>query len=213
MRRMPIAFHKDMRLVFIGDSITDCGRLADPEGLGSGYVRRIREITLARDPATAPIVINRGTSGHRILDLAERWDRDVIELAPEVISIKIGINDVWRQFDGIGGGVLIDEFRKTYDGLLSRTLSALPACKLVLCEPTVFWPPAMQHELGHALIKPYVTAVNELAEEFAAHAVVPLHAAFESARAVRPDVDWATDGVHPSSAGHMLIAEEWLSAI
>ena len=210
---MPIAFHPDMRILFIGDSITDCGRQSDVEGLGDGYVRRIREITLARDPATAPIVINRGTSGHRIPDLAERWERDVIALEPDVVSIKIGINDVWRQIDGIGGGVLIDDFKSTYDALLTRTLSALPSCKLVLCEPTVFWPPAERAELGQALIKPYVAAVNELADAFAVHAVVPLHSAFERAHAARPEVDWATDGVHPSSAGHMLIAERWLDAV
>lgn len=210
---MPIAFHPDMRLVFIGDSITDGGRLEDREGLGHGYVRLIREITLARDPATAPVVFNRGTSGHRILDLAERWERDVIALAPDVVSIKIGINDVWRQFDGGGVGVMIDEFKSTYDGLLSRTLSALPSCKIVLCEPTVFWPPAQQAELGNRLIKPYVQAVNELGDAFAVHAVVPLNSAFERARAARPEVDWATDGVHPSTAGHMLIAERWLDAV
>lgn len=210
---MPIAFHKDMRIVFIGDSITDCGRLEDPEGLGSGYVRRVREITLARDPATAPLVFNRGTSGHRVPDLAARWDRDVIALAPDVVSIKIGINDVWRQFDGRGEATLIEEFKSVYDALLSRTLAALPACKVVLCEPTVFWPPAEQHELGQTLIKPYVEAVNALGDAFAVHAVVPLHGAFERARAARPEVDWATDGVHPSSAGHMLIAEQWLEAI
>lgn len=210
---MPIAFHKDMRLVFIGDSITDCGRLTDPDGLGSGYVRRIAEITLARDPATAPTVINRGTSGHRVPDLADRWDRDVIALEPDVVSIKIGVNDVWRQIDGQGGGVLIEEFKTVYDSLLSRTLAALPSCKIVLCEPTIFWPPAERAELGQALIKPYVEAVNALGDAFAVHAVVPLHHAFEKARAARPEVDWATDGVHPSSAGHMLIAEQWLEAI
>ena len=210
---MAIAFHKDMRLVFIGDSITDCGRNDDPEGLGFGYVRRIREITLARDPATAPDVINRGISGHRVPDLAERWDRDVIQLEPDVVTIKIGVNDVWRQIDGNGQGVLIDEFKTVYDQLLSRTLAALPACKIVLCQPTVFWPPAAQHELGQQLIKPYVQAVDDLGDAFAVHAVVPLHTAFEKARAARPEVDWATDGVHPSSAGHMLIAEQWLEAI
>lgn len=214
---MPIAFHKEMRLLFIGDSITDCGRLADPDGLGTGYVRLIREIALARDPATAPAVLNRGTSGNRVVDLAARWDSDVIALEPDVVTIKIGINDVWRQFDGngviYGEGILIDEFKRTYDTLLSRTLAALPACKIVLCEPTVFWPPAPQAELGQQLIKPYVDAVNELGDAFAVHAVVPLHHAFERARAARPEIDWATDGVHPSSAGHMLIAEQWLEAI
>lgn len=210
---MPIAFTRDTRVLFIGDSITDCGRFDDPQQLGFGYVRLIWEILLAKDPATAPTIFNRGTSGHRVPDLAARWEQDVLALEPDVVSIMIGINDVWRQFDGRGVGVMLDEFRTTYDGLLGRTLSALPSCKLVLCEPTVFWPPAQDAELGQSLLKPYVQTVNDLAEDFAVHAVVALHDAFNDARAVRPDVDWASDGVHPSTAGHMLIAEQWLNAI
>jgi acyl-CoA thioesterase I len=209
---MAIAFTQETRVLFIGDSITDCGRTADPQGLGHGYVRLIFETLLARDPATAPTIINRGISGNCVPDLVGRWDRDVLAHEPDVVSIKIGINDVWRQMDS-RGGVLIDDFRRLYDQVLSRTLSALPACKLVLCEPTVFWPPAVDAERGQALIKPYVQAVNDLAADFAVHAVVPLHDAFNDARAARPDVDWASDGVHPSSAGHMLITHHWLNAI
>ena len=77
--------------------------------LASG-IREDLDAAIARDPATAPVVINRGTSGHRVPDLAARWDRDVIELAHDVVSIKIGINDVWRQFDGRGEATLIEVF-------------------------------------------------------------------------------------------------------
>ena len=77
----------------------------------------------------------------------------------------------------------------------------------------MIWAPASPDGRGQELLKPYVAAVNDLAEAVAAHAVVPLHQIFEQARAARPDVDWAPDGVHPSSAGHMLIAARWLSEI
>jgi len=132
---------------------------------------------------------------------------------PHVLSVKIGINDVWRQLDGTQPGVLIDEYRATYGELLARTRRALPACRVVLCEPSVIWPPASPDGRGQALLGPYVAAVRELATSVAADAVVPLHAAFARARAARPDVDWAPDGVHPSGAGHMLIAAEWLRAV
>src|SRR5690606_33196065 len=94
-----LELHPEHRWVFIGDSITDCGRRDDSEGLGNGYVRLIRDHLLARSPARAPQVINKGISGDRILELSARWEADVIAAHPTVLSIKIGINDVWRQLN------------------------------------------------------------------------------------------------------------------
>ncbi|MGF1634518.1 MAG: SGNH/GDSL hydrolase family protein [Phycisphaerae bacterium] len=210
----PLSFTRDDRLLFIGDSITDCGRNNDPEHLGQGYVRLVRDALLARDPAAAPQIINRGTNGHRVPDLAERWDRDVIAADPTVVSIKIGINDVWRQLDTPGLGVPIEDYTATYAGLLERTRTALPGAKLVLCEPSVIWPRASPTPTrGNELLQPYVHAVRALGEQFGVAAVVGLHGAFVSARSARPEVDWAPDGVHPSPVGHMLIAHTWLKAV
>ena len=82
---MSIQLTAKSKLLFIGDSITDCGRGADPEGLGQGYVRLIRDLLRSKDPATAPIVINTGISGHKVTDLAARWDRDVFAHSPDVV--------------------------------------------------------------------------------------------------------------------------------
>lgn len=206
---MRLDLNKESRLLFIGDSITDCGWMEDPEQIGAGYVRIIRDWLRCLDPHSAPRVINRGISGHRVTDLAERWERDVILLEPDVLSVKIGINDVWHGLAGSGLSVSIDRFITTYRELLSRTRQALPGCKLVLCEPSVIWPP--QPADGNELLRPYVMAVNHIGREFGA-IVVPLHLAFNRAREIRPDIDWAPDGVHPSSSGHMLIARTWLAA-
>ena len=199
------------RLLFIGDSITDCGRREDaPEHLGAGYVRVVRDWLLARDPAAAPAVLNRGVGGNTVLDLADRWQADVIDERPDALSVKIGINDVWRQLDGLAPGVPLGTFTDTYRRLLGRVREALPACALVLCEPSVIGPPVPGN--GNEVLKPYVQAVRDLAAEFHADALVPLHAAFLNAQQARPDVDWATDGVHPTRVGHALIAREWLAA-
>src|SRR5438067_12179985 len=91
---MSITFTRQTQLLFIGDSITDCGWRQCPEEIGNGYVRLIRDYLCAEDPANAPVLINRGLSGNQIPDLQKRCQRDVLELSPDVPSIFIGINDV-----------------------------------------------------------------------------------------------------------------------
>jgi lysophospholipase L1-like esterase len=207
---MPITFTRSTRLLFIGDSITDCGRRECPEQIGSGYVRLVRDLLFVREPETAPIVLNRGISGNKIPDLQKRWRRDVIDERPDALSIFIGINDVWHGLVDERSGCPIDEFVAGYRDVLSQTRSLLPRCELVLCEPSVLWlenPPDANDRLA-----PYVEAVHRLAAEFNAYCIVPLHSAFAHAREARPDVAWTTDGVHPTSAGHMLIAQTWLEA-
>src|SRR5690625_8042748 len=86
-----------MRMVFIGDSITESGKFEDPEALGSGYVRLLYDYFITTYPASKFEVINKGISGNRIDDIKARWLRDVIDLNPDIVSISIGINDVWNQ--------------------------------------------------------------------------------------------------------------------
>ncbi len=208
---MATPFVREARWVFIGDSITDCGRRDCPEGIGDGYVRDVRDWLRALDPARAPEVINAGISGNRIPDLQSRWDADVLAHQPQLVSIKIGINDVWHNIPPSARGTDIGPFREGYADILTRLRAALPTVTLVLCEPSVIWPPSPPD--GNERLQPYIAAVRELATEFSAAAVVPLHAAFEKARAARPEISWAPDGVHPSSSGHMLIARTWLASL
>lgn len=208
---MALALSPKARWVFIGDSITDCGRRPCPESMGSGYVRLIRDYLLARDPASAPAVINVGISGNKITDLQGRWENDVLAHEPDLVSIKIGINDVWHGIPDRSKGIGADDFRAGYAAILERLRAACPKATLVLCEPSVIWPPAPEE--GNALLQPYLAAVRDLAQQFQAAALVPLHGVFESARTARPEIPWAPDGVHPSSAGHMLIARTWLAAL
>ncbi len=207
---MKLNLTRTTRLLFIGDSITDCGRNNDPEKLGNGYPRLIRDYLAAKNPDTAPVVLNTGISGHRITDLRGRWQKDVIDLRPDILSIKIGINDVWHSLGGKNNGVAIEQFIPTYHEILKQLTTALPDCKLVLCEPSVISPP--QPADGNDKLKPYVKAVHDLAKEFNAAAVVKLHDLFLDAIKQRPDITWAGDGVHPSSTGHMLITRAWLEA-
>ena len=100
------------RWVFIGDSITDTGRREDPAGHGDGYVSRIREQLLVSDPACTTEILNRGVSGDTVRQLRQRWQSDVTALRPDLLSVKIGVNDVWRSFDGAPEqAVNADEYR------------------------------------------------------------------------------------------------------
>ncbi len=207
---MPLALEQGKTFLFIGDSITDCGRRTDPEMIGSGYPRLIRDYLYAKNPAIAPRVINTGISGNKVTDLAKRWKEDVIDHAPDVLSIKIGINDVWHGLNKQNpNGVPIEQYVEVYHVILRQVQGALPKTKIVLCQPSVIEPPAPAE--GNQLLQPYVRAVNELKREFNAASLVPLHTAFINARRFRPDINWTPDGVHPSSAGHMLIARTWLA--
>ena len=207
---MQIQLTSSSRLLFIGDSITDCGRRSDAEHVGDGYVRVLRDYLAAKDPASAPAVINRGISGNKIPDLEKRWQRDVLDERPDLLSIYIGINDVWHGLVPDRAGCGIDDYTRGYRSILKQTRENLPGCQILLCEPSVIWSPAPAE--GNERLQPYVRAVHELAREFGASCVVPLHRAFNEARDARSDIPWTRDGVHPTSYGHMLIARTWLSA-
>src|SRR5262245_59940624 len=138
---MSIQLTSQSRLLFSGDSLTDCGRTTDSEKVGHGYVRMIRDWLVARNPANSPQVINVGTSGNKIPDLVKRWQRDVIDHQPHVVSIMIGINDVWHGFYPDRQGCGIEQYTAGYRDILTRLKTALPGCAIVLCEPSVIDPP------------------------------------------------------------------------
>jgi acyl-CoA thioesterase I len=208
---MALPLSRDARWIFIGDSITDSDRMECPDAIGSGYVRGVRDWLRASLPAQAPQIINKGTSGNTILDLQRRWESDVIANEPQLVSVFIGINDVWHGLDGQGGGTPIKKYTEIYADILRRLKSACPLATIILCEPSAIWPPAPAE--GNELLKPYVQAVQDAGVAFEARGVVPLYRAFEKARSERPDIDWLPDGVHPSSSGHMLIARSWLASL
>lgn len=191
-----------MKIIFIGDSITASNKNTDPDRLGDGYVRMIKEV-LPKEVT----VINKGVNGHRVTDLAFRWQRDVIDLEPDLLSVSIGINDVWRQLDSPQlEQVDASKFKVVYRELLTQ-LS--PKTKLVLMEPTII--KENTGSQGNQLLIPYVEVVRELAKEFKA-VLVPTHEIFLSHLTKKPDVSLTTDGVHMRRKGNELMAKTWLEA-
>lgn len=197
------------RAVLIGDSITDAGRLAEGEfGLGHGYAARVAGVCGRHGVE----VVNRGVSGHRVVDLQARWDADVLALEPDLVSIKIGINDTWRRYDA-GDATSAEEFEAGYRDLLDRTRAGAPQASIVLVEP--FLVPVRAEQWGwREDLDPKIQVVRRLAGEYGLP-LVATDGPFAQAVATSglgPQA-WAYDGVHPTPAGHDLLAEAWTGVV
>ncbi len=211
-------------VLFQGDSITDAGRDRAvlepnvPEGLGGGYVRDVSAMLLAEHGPDGVSIFNRGVGGDRVHELEARWEDDCLNLYPTVLSVMIGINDVWHGLNDPSRGVSADVFAAKLSALLSQARAALPELRLiVLAEPFVL-PCGPGAELP---FEPEVTnrrrIVRELAEglrDGGDIVFVPYQDAFNRAldRGIAPE-HLAHDGVHPTMAGHMLMARAWWDAV
>ena len=203
-------------LVFMGDSVTDCGRpnnmgADNPNnGFGPGYPNLIGSKLLGEHPEDDWTIYNRGVGGHRIVDLYARWKIDALNLNPDYISILIGVNDVWHEKIR-QNGVEPPRFEMFYRMLLDWSLEILPNVKFILMEPFVL-------EFGNVTGRDWVEdvavlarIVRKVAREYGA-AFVPLQKAFHDAVKRAPQEYWLLDGVHPRPAGHQLIANAWAKA-
>ncbi|MCX7015092.1 MAG: SGNH/GDSL hydrolase family protein [Candidatus Sumerlaeota bacterium] len=152
---------------------------------------------------------NRGVGGNRVSDLLARWEEDCIALKPGVVSILIGINDTWRAFDR-NTPRSTEEFEELYRKLLTLTRERATD-RIVLMEPFVL-PDPPDRAAWRPDLDPKIQAARRLAREFDTQ-FVPLDGAFARASTLRPCKFWAADGVHPTSEGHALIAQEWMKAL
>lgn len=197
-------------ILFQGDSITDAGRdRVTGADLGNGYVNLIAAWLSAAHPAKNLRFINRGISGNRAVDLEARWQTECLDLQPDWLSILIGINDTWRRYDS-GQPTSTESYAKSYRNLLERASSGTKA-RLMLLEPFVL-PTPPDREAWREDLDPKITVVRQLAREFGA-LYVPLDGIFAAAATQRPMEFWAYDGVHPTHAGHALIAQHWLRSV
>jgi lysophospholipase L1-like esterase len=203
-------------VVFQGDSITDGGRdrtIMEPndiKGFGSGYAAILMREIRADRPDVPWRFYNRGVSGNKVPDLEARWATDTLTLRPDILSILVGVNDYWhRRSQGYTGTVA--DYEQQYRALLSATRDALPNVILVVLEPFVLRTGAVD-----------ATWFPEFDERRAAAArvasavdarFVSLQDAFNERAAQTGPAAWAADGVHPTPAGHALIARRWRDVV
>lgn len=201
-------------ILFQGDSITDVGRAREENlplgiGMGTGYPQLATARLITDSPERPWVIYNKGISGNRVVDLYSRWKMDALNLKPDLISILIGINDTWHEFNK-QNGVEVPRYEKMYRELLSWTKEVLPEVKLVLMEPFCFcfgavapeWLPEVEERRK---------VVKKLAEEFDA-VFIPCQQILDKALEKAPQEFWLRDGVHPTLAGHQLLADAWIEA-
>lgn len=204
-------------VLFQGDSITDAGRdrrrednANDARMMGTGYALLAGSQLLARDRTAELKIYNRGISGNKVFQLAERWDKDCIALKPNVVSILIGVNDIWHKLNGQYDGT-IEIYQRDYSALLERTRRELPGVKLVICEPFVLRCGAVTDK-WFPEFDGYRAAAKQVATNFDA-VFVPFQSMFDEAVKTTAPAYWAADGVHPTMAGASLMAQTWLDAV
>ena len=208
-------------ILFQGDSITDAGRSREPAkanapnsqpGMGNGYAWLAAAELLVGHPDDGLKTFNRGISGHKVFQLAERWQADCLDLKPNLLSILIGVNDFWHTLDPkLGYKGTVEVYERDFQALLDRTRKALPKVKVVICEPFVLRCGAVNDRWFPEFDR-YRAAAQRVAKS--QHTTfVPFQTMFDEAVKYAPPEHWAGDGVHPTPAGASLMAYFWLKAV
>ena len=204
-----------IRILFQGDSITDCDRsrqIAIRQGYG--YATMVQG-QLGYDCPGEYDFINKGISGNRIVDVYARIKADIINLKPDYMSLLIGVNDVWHELGG-NNGVAPEKFEKIYCMLIEEIKEALPDIKIMLLEPFVLPGSATNDEEDptvwerfNTLVRANAQAAKRVAEKYSLP-FIELQAGFDALCEKAPSSYWLADGVHPTAMGHCFIKDKWL---
>ena len=202
-----------MKILFYGDSITDAGRNYDVtvpnQKLGNGYAA-YAATRLFDEDLGAYDIYNRGVSGNRVVDLYARIKANCWNLEPDVLSILIGINDIWHELAFHQNGVDLVRFEKMYRLLLEDTVARLPKTKIILCEPFVLHGSATDEKFeAFCEVYEYAKVVKKLADEFGLY-FLPLQEVLDKAAEQYGESAILSDGVHPTVPGAVVIATEWM---
>ncbi|MFJ7206521.1 SGNH/GDSL hydrolase family protein [Streptomyces sp. NPDC098789] len=211
-------------VMFTGDSITDCQRLESEDGLGFGYPLRIAGEWGLRHPDRPVTWLNTGVGGNKVMDLAARWQTDVLDARPDVVSILVGVNDMgWHTLDPKGYVISADEFEAAYGRLLAPLARA--GTQLILIEPFLLPIHGVVEAGGGSVLigeaertewrvdlDPKIQAVRRLARRYGARLIAADGMFAELAATTEPE-HWSADGVHPTPAGHAALAAAWLRLV
>ena len=202
-------------ILFIGDSITDCGRRDQFAPLGCGYVKMFTDLLTIREPAKRVRVINKGISGNVVTQLQERWTDDVMRHRPDWLSVKIGINDLHRTLAGSPEAVPPRRYAEAYDEILARTVKKLPKCRILLIDPFYISREASTHSKRRdvlRLLPKYLATVHRMSRKYRTH-LVKTHAMFQKLLAHYEPDTFCPEPVHPNPTGHLAIAEAVYNAL
>lgn len=203
-------------VLFQGDSITDAGRNKTQKAantasaLGMGYPLLVASLVLEDHPTQGIQFYNRGISGNKVPDLQARWQEDALDIKPDILSILIGVNDIWHKLNGRSTGTPAD-YEQQYTALLQTTRQALPNTRIVVLEPFVTRVGAVNDSWFPEFDERRAAAARVARE--AGATFIPLQKVFDELSAKAGPAHWAADGVHPTPAGHAAIAKHWRAAV
>ncbi len=186
-------------ILFQGDSITDCNRLQN-DGIGDGYVKKIQESLPNYE------VVNRGISGNKTNDLLARWKEDTIALKPDILSIMVGVNDIWHTH-AFSCGNDFEIFKKNYIELLEWTKRELPNTLILMMEPYLVVNDDFQASWADELDN-FALEVRRLAFEYS-DLFIPTNQLMNEAAVQYGKENILWDGIHPKDLGHELLAK-WI---
>lgn len=201
-----------MKILFQGDSITDAGRSRENNvEIGVGYPLLVKA-SLGFESHGKYEFFNRGISGNRIVDVYARIKSDIINIKPDVMSLLIGVNDVWHEF-AVENGVDAEKFYKIYDMLIEEVKEALPDIKIMILEPFVLKGSATEENWEGFCTE--VKKRSQMAQKISEKYNLPFIRLQEGFDELSKNIDtsyWLSDGVHPTAMGHEFIKQEWLKA-
>ena len=203
------------KVLFIGDSITDCGRRDSQRPLGGGYVKLFADLMAIRNPATRITILNKGISGDNVVGLRNRWTDDVLRSRPDWLSIKIGINDLHGHVFGNRKDLAPKQYEETYREILECTRAALPKCRLLLVDPFYISRdtlPNSQRKQVLDSIPDYLAIVDKLSRAFKTRHI-KTHELFGRLLSYYEADTFCPEPVHPNQAGHLAIAEAIYEAL
>ena len=197
-----------MKILFQGDSITDCGRnREDYHDLGAGYPKYAAELIAKAYPETEFEFINLGISGNQTTDLVERLQSDFIDIHPDFVSIHIGVNDTWHRAaerNWLGNDIFEAQYRKVLTEIKEKTNA-----KILIIEQ--FLLPVDDKAYFRNDLNGKIDITRKLAREFADY-YIPLDGIMAQACVSYDKYHWSDDGVHPNENGAKLIADLYVQA-
>ena len=205
------------KILFQGDSITDAGRDKKKDGfnnpaiLGGGYAFLAAAEMLHAHADKNLQIYNKGISGNKVYQLADRWDTDTLAIKPDVLSILIGVNDYAHMHNGRYDGT-VETYKRDYMALVERTKKQLPEVRLIICEPFAVNGVKNVDDTWFPGFDGFRQAAREVADAYQA-VFVPFQKVFDQAEKTAPGSYWTNDGVHATLAGAKLMANAWLKAV
>ena len=212
---MSMQIKNGQKVLFIGDSITDCGRRDAQRPLGAGYVKLFADMMIIRESAKRVEIINKGISGDNVVGLRNRWTDDVLRNRPDWLSIKIGINDLHGYLFGNRKDLAPKPYEAAYREILARTRQALPKCRILLVDPFyISQDPSSNSPRKQVLdsMPDYLSIVDRLSRTFkTCH--IKTHELFGRLLKYHEPDTFCAEPVHPNPTGHLAIAEAIYAAL